>query len=292
MQLASVRSTASVVLVLCVVLGRVSAAEDASPPPPPAPAEPAAPATPERPSAAPAAAAPDRSAEIALAIDGLKSTVMEERVATCKSLSFAGITDPRVYDQIEGNILMQFGRLRGTAPARDIEQEIGWCAKALAYAGNPKYRATLEKLAASPRRLADHAEAALARIDDFARWNAVMNDAATHQPGESWEMTRARNMLNSGEPPLEREGLKLVKALQEDHAPLHDLVEQKLLAVYQRPLAPGSDAEDIAAWYCRSLAASRDPAYRDTLRRVEAGASSKKVRTYARKALGDLAGLD
>lgn len=275
MKFASVRSAA--ILALCAVLNPAGAADDVPPPPPPAAAAPAG---------------PDRGAEIVLAVDGLKSTVMEERVATCKSLSFSGITDTRVYDQIEQNVLGQFRRLRGTAPARDIEQEIGWCAKALAYAGNPKYRPTLEKLAASTRRLADHAETALERIDDFARWNAIMNDAATHQPGESWEMTRARNMLNSGEPPLEREGLKLIKALKDDPAPLHDLVEQKLLAAYRRPLAPGSDEEDIVAWYCRSLAASQNARYRDTLRRVEAGTGSKKVRTYARRALGDLAGVE
>lgn len=246
--------------------------------------------------AAPAEAAPvpgpDRSAEITLAIDGLKSSVMEERIATCKSLSFSGITDTRVYDQIEHNVRAQFGRLRGTAPARDIEQEIGWCAKALAYAGNDKYRPVLEKLAASPRRLADHAEAALGRIDDFKRWNATMNAWQNHRPGESWEMTRAFNMLESGEPPLEREGLKLIKELKEDPTPLHDLVEQKLLAAYTRPFESGSDEEDIAAWYCRSLAASRNPKYRATLRRVAAGAASKKLQTYARRALADLGDLD
>jgi hypothetical protein len=286
----SVRSAAILTFALWAVPGHASAADDPSPPA--APVEPALPAEPESPPAAPAPAAPDRSAEITLAIDGLRSTVMEERVATCKSLSFSGITDTRVYDQVEQNVRTQFGRLRGTAPARDLEQEIGWCAKALAYAGNPRYRPTLEKLATSPRRLADHAETALLRLDDFARWNAIMNDATTHQPGESWEMTRARNMLNSGEPPLEREGLKLVKALKDDPAPLHDLIEQKLLAAYRRPLAHGSDAEDIAAWYCRALAASQNGKYREALRRVEAGAHSKKLRTYARKALGDLAGLD
>lgn len=257
--------------------------------PAPVPTDPAPVPVPAEPAPAPG---PDRGAEIAIALGGLKSAITDERITTCKSLSFSGITDERVYDQIERNVLSQNARLPksgyGGSADRDIEQEIGWCAKALAYAGNEKYRPALERLAASPRRLSTHAEAALERIGDFARWNAIMNNGARHRPGQSWEMTRAFNMLESGEPPLEREGLKLIKELKEDPTPLHDLVEARLLAAYARPLAPGSEQEDIVAWYCRSLAASRNDKYRDSLQRVADGTPSKKVRTYARKALGDL----
>lgn len=244
--------------------------------------------------AGPASEGPDRSAEIARALDALGSPVRDERVAACKSLSFSGITDAAVYDRIEKNVWAAYKQHRpadgraGSAD-REAEQEAGWCLKALAYAGSEKYRPTLEQLAQVPGRIADHAENTLPRIADFARWNPIINATAGHLPGESWDTTRARNMVSASDPPLEREGLKAIKALKDDPTPLHDIVEAKLLKVYLQPFERDSDEEDIAAWYCRSLAASRNAKYVPTLRKVATDAPSVKVRKYAGKALGDLA---
>ncbi|HUP92551.1 MAG TPA: hypothetical protein VM074_09920 [Solimonas sp.] len=221
-----------------------------------------------------ALAADDRAAEVAQIKSLLESPDLRERVQAARQLyDFSGIADPAPYELIDR-------RLREDAAGRD-PQELAWDAKALASSGNPKYRPTLEALGASKQggRLTKHARDALAVLPDFARWNPIINNEATHVAGEEWGLTRARNMLTSGEPQLQRGGLRRLKAYRSTHPELYDLVAQELKKI---DLAKAEAAEDIpvldtAAWFCRALGESGDMKYEALLLEIRRAATTHKI---------------
>jgi hypothetical protein len=239
--------------------------------------------------AAAAAEGDDRSAEIQSILTALRGPDQAERTRACRSLGYSGLTDPVLFDFIEQKVLADFAEVPqdGSPRDRELEQEISWCVKALAFSGNARYRPTLERLSESLGRIRDHALTALEWLPDFEHWNRAINSPANHKPGQAWAVTRALNMLKSSDVVLQKEGLKAIKELNgPDPAPLYDEVERQLLEEFADCCArDDAKREDLLAWYAKALGESGRPKYRPTLVRVANEARTPKMRRHADKAL-------
>ncbi len=195
------------------------------------------------------------------------------------SLAWTGISSPRLFDVVQTRLLNSY-ELTSKA---NIELS-GWLIKALSYSGNDKYRGTLEKMLdeAAAKKVRGYAKKALPDLDRFKSWNPEINQGLTGLNQEQTEQQRVKNMLASSNVELLRVGAKrIVHAYSFDNA-LLKLAESRLIKEYS---SNNTDKVfiDAMAWLCKALASSGDTQYKATLTTVEQGATSKKLRKYARK---------
>jgi hypothetical protein len=188
----------------------------------------------------------DRSAEIERMQFLLSSQSFRARLDVYQQLHrYSGITDESLFDTLAVRLIQgldqsdtanafwktlwkdtlwgaQFARAisipasGGGVPfnLRDWANEVVWLTRALASSGYSKYRPLLERAAESDaRKVARYANAALDELEDFARWNRIINDPSNYKPGQSHESARLLNMVRSGEPRLQSVGLNRIEEL-------------------------------------------------------------------------------
>lgn len=196
----------------------------------------------------------------------------------CESLQWAGLSDQRVYDLIERNLLASYKTIND----RQDSDYVAWLSRALSFSGQEKYRATLQEVAENGghRNVRGHAEKALKELDNYKRWNPILGSRAGYVAGKSDEVNRLGAMLRSGE-----KGLQQAAASRIHFAQLYD---SWLLGTLEQAVKPTlatdwEEKEDInaVAYMLRALAGPGKPEYRATLEQAANSAGSSKVRKYA-----------
>lgn len=196
----------------------------------------------------------------------------------CESLQWAGLSDTRVFDLVEKNLLASYRQIND----REDTDYNAWLCRALAFSGQEKYRATLQEVAANGghRNLRNHAAKALLELDQYKRWNPILASRAGYVAGKSDEVNRLGAMLRSGE-----KGLQLAAARRIHFGQLYD---SWLLDTLHEVVKPAlstdwSDKDDIdaVAWMLRALAGPAKVEYRSTLEQAASSAANRKVRKYA-----------
>lgn len=196
----------------------------------------------------------------------------------CESLQWAGVSDPRVYDLIEKNLLASYKQIND----RYDTNYVAWLSRGLAFSGQEKYRATLQEVAANGghRGVRNHAAKALDELDNYKRWNPILGNRAGYVAGKSDEVNRLGAMLRSNEKGLQRAAASRIHFGQ--------LYDGWLLGTLEQTVKPtlGTDWQekediDAVAWMLRALAGPGKPEYRATLEQAANGAASDKVRKYA-----------
>ena len=193
-------------------------------------------------------------------------------------LSWKGISDPRIYDLMEVQLLRGYGE-RGRA----IVEQMSWLAKGMALSGLEKYRQTLEKVAADAptQKLRKHANTALERLVNYQRWNPVISQGVGDMTEGDIDRRRALNLLQASEGALIRLGGKRTYFKYWGDEQLLEAAKDKLLQDYK---ISGLDSThiDALAWLCKALGRSGKPSYKVVLEEVADNSKYGKITRYAK----------
>lgn len=207
------------------------------------------------------------------------SPIEQEKAA--QTLEWAGLSSPQLFDLVEAKALEFLPKARDKVNINYVAH----LTKALAYSGNEKYRATIEKVIKdSPhKKLKQHALQALARLSDYSTFNPLIAPQAWPEYAHPSLNQRLINMLSSGNVELMRMAAKRVHFTHNYQPELLAQLNQAIEGKYQQSLdGLGLDA---TAWMCRALAGSRAVEYKPTIEKVANSATEKKLRSYASKYL-------
>lgn len=195
-------------------------------------------------------------------------------------LAWVGISDPRVYDPIESELLA--GYQISDSDKTKVDQ-MSWLAKGgLGVSGNSKYIATLQKVQAGPsKKLAKHAGTGIERIPKYEKWNAVISANLEQAPSGRLGESRTLNMLASDLPELFRAGAKITRKNYSGDEEVLAAVNASLLANYNRNLSNKVQIDGVNH-LIRTLGEAGDSTYRPTLDKV-ATSGNKKIAKYAKK---------
>lgn len=238
--------------------------------------------------AMPAMAAADRGAEVAKLIAQIDSPEYTDHIAAARHLwDFSGLTDPAIYERIERFLVASE---KGRGIERHLKNELAWFAKALASSGDPRYLPTLEaiaKLQGVDSGVKNHAEKAAEILPRFTRWNAIINSDANAAPGQPEDVTRALNMVKSGEAELLRGGLRIMKRHRKEMPQLYEVIEKELRRIDWVRAEAERDLPvlDTTAWLCRGLGQSGDEKYAAMLLEMHRAAKTRKVSYGCKKGL-------
>jgi hypothetical protein len=203
-----------------------------------------------------------------------------QHLVAADALTYAGISDPRVFDIIEKLVLS------------DVQTELydgankDWLTRyiyALGVSGQDKYVPTLKGLLDNNiyRRFA---KPALLEIPRYRQWNPVISNRATFDAKFSDDTNRAMNMLKSDDVLLNRVGAKFVYLAEVKEDVLLEQLAVKLTALYLQS-APNSEALDSVAWLARALGSAKSERYRPLLEQVVASTPNGRVWSFAKEAL-------
>lgn len=199
---------------------------------------------------------------------------------TIESLAWAGLSDPRIFDLLEKDLLDNYK----TADSKNLLDALSWAAKGLAFSGNDKYRSTLSTVAdqAGHKKLRKYAGQSLQMLDDYKKWNPVINaNHADYTAAYPSEKQRFKNMLQSGEHELIRIAAKRIHYAGHYDQDLLDIAADTLEDQY--PKVNDSLSVDAVAWLIKAIAGSTDPKYKALIEKIRDTAENKGVRKYAKK---------
>ena len=204
-----------------------------------------------------------------------------EQVSAARDLGYLGLSDPALFDVIEGNLLDTY-----MLEDREAVDYISWMAKSLGFSGQSRYTATLERVAdeAPNSKVRKHANLALEALPNYAKWNPIIVSRSDWRSDKSDAVNRYANMIRSGDLELQRMGAKRVSFEK-----LFDPWLLSLLVEQVRAQAGEENNEDLfidsVSWMTKMLAASGMNEYRPTVEWVAAEGGNKKLRANAKRYL-------
>jgi hypothetical protein len=220
----------------------------------------------------------NRDADIDQYLNVFANASPVEQKNACESLSWEGISDPRLFDEIEKKLLAVYisvGEHRESDSA-------AWLVKALAYSGQAKYQATLAKVAqhGGTLSLRNYAKNAQVELTHYAQWNPIIADDSQQQTSKSPQVNRFANMLRSGDKNLQEVAARRIIEQPLRDELLYDLLQQQASGYIHANLSEGE--EKPVAFMLKALAASGQEKYLATVREASESATSSTVRKYAK----------
>jgi hypothetical protein len=198
----------------------------------------------------------------------------------CQRLEWAGLTDTRIFDLVEKNLLAGYQ----SADSRSTVNEMAWLVKALAFSGQEKYRNTIAEVAANGghKKLRKYAAQSNDMLTSYTRWNPIINDKKQYDPKQSAEANKFANMLRSDELELNLLATKRIYNEGLNDSYLLDTLKQ---ATEKRLPEENNSKEyvDTVAWMLKTLATTRDEKYLAVVEYASTNASNRKVQKYASK---------
>lgn len=194
-----------------------------------------------------------------------------------ESLAWVGISDTRVFDQIEQQILSKAEQGRVD---RNAKNEVGLYIQALGFSGQDKYRSTLNRFV-TDNVYQRYAQNALDDLPDYKKWNAIISNRAAYDRTYSDEVNRVLLMLRSDDFELKKIGAKRIYFKNKDGVLLDALAEQ----VRTNYMITGAPRNDSIAWMVKALGSAKQEKYRPVFEETIANARDKKILKYAKQAL-------
>lgn len=205
----------------------------------------------------------------------------ESRKQMLERLQWSGLSDPRLYDEIEKQLLAQYQN-------EDLDKYenslLSHRARALGYSGNEKYRSSLEevKKAAYQNRVRKHAGKALSELGKYEIWNRKVAQSDTSVEGKSVEVTTYMRMLNVDDSFVQRQAARAIYHENRQDSDLLALVAERLEGLYLQEYLD-KQVQDTAAWFCKALGRNGGSKYTALLSKVAENSPHKKIRKYASK---------
>lgn len=200
-----------------------------------------------------------------------------------ETLAWAGISDPKLFDIIEKNLLAD---LPNAKKDKQIADYTGWLTKALSFSGNPKYRATLEDIAqnAPNKKNRKWAKQSLPALDKYTTFNPIIAPKAWPENTHPNLEQRLLTMLASDNLELMRMAAKRIYYPNNRDPKLLAAVNDAVLRNYKNSEKDKLHTDSMA-WLCKTIGNAQSTEYRSTVEMVAAEAPSKKLRKYAKKYL-------
>lgn len=217
-------------------------------------------------------------------IDSYLQTLDQSSVAAKRKvlerLQWSGLTDARLYDEIEKTILSQYQ----TKQKKTELKLLFYYVRALGYSGNEKYRSTLNEVHASAahRNTRKYAKKALADFDRYVSWNELIANSEAGVTGKSAEITAYFKMLNTDNAPIQRMAAKATYHQQLQDNDLLQLFKNKLEAMYLKPDLTKLQ-QDAGAWFSKAIGQSEQVEYGEFLTTVVENTPYKQIRKHAAK---------
>jgi hypothetical protein len=196
------------------------------------------------------------------------------------TFSWMGLSDTRLFDIIERRLLEDAA---ASESDRNERNRVARYIRSLGFSGQSKYEPTIRKFIGN-RGYGRFAEAALADLPDYNKWNPVISNRSSFDPKFSDDVNRVANMLRSDDLLLLRVGAKRVYFESKEDV-LLELLAQKLRANYARSDLNDRERSDSVAWLAKALGSSRNDKYTALLREVAGKASAPNVARHASDAL-------
>jgi hypothetical protein len=225
-----------------------------------------------------AAHAGNRDADVDKYLDIFANETQASQKDACKALSWEGLSDPRLFDEIEKKLLEAN---QATSGHRNFDYA-AWLAKALSYSGQPKYKASLQEVALNGHdsTLRRYARDAIEDLAHYAQWNPVIADESQLRADKSPEVNRFANMLRSGDKDLQEIAARHIIEQPLNDDLLFDLLQQQVTP-YLATDWHDDDAKAVA-YMLKALAASGQEKYLSTVREASVSAKSSTVQKYAK----------
>jgi hypothetical protein len=196
-------------------------------------------------------------------------------------LQWSGITDPRLYDEIEKQLLAQY---QNEALDKYENSLLSHRARALGYSGNEKYRSGLVqvKTAAYQKRVRQHAKKALSELGKYKNWNRMIAESDITVKGKSVEVTTYMKMLNVSDFFVQRQAARATYHELRQDPDLLALIAFRLESLYLLQYLDKNE-QDTAAWFCKALGRNGGSKYTALLSKVARDTPHKKIKKYASK---------
>jgi len=203
------------------------------------------------------------------------------KVRMLERLQWSGLSDPRLYDEIEHQLLMHY-----QSDGRDkyAISLLSHKARALGFSGNEKYRNSLAQVnkGANSKRVRKHAKKALSELGKYKGWNQLIAESDINVQGKSVEVTTYMKMLNVNDTFVQRQAARAIYHEFQDDPDLLALVADRLEGLYLQDNLD-KQVQDTAAWFSKALGQSGRLEYTVFLSKVAQDTPHKKIRKYAKK---------
>jgi hypothetical protein len=218
-------------------------------------------------------------AEITSNIDMLLNTFVsgsqDQQIETCRDLEIAGISDKRLFDQVEKNLLASYKRT-----TRDDAEYAAWLTKCLAFSGDESYRKTIEEVALNGghRGTKRHGLASQQMLSDYRRWNPELaaqpddtaHDLATNRIVKAFRVNDLDLQMAASKWAFER--------TIDDEAAL-DVIGSTAQPLTKKILS--KERVQAVAYMLKALARTGNPRYRSLIEETASTGSEQKLRKYA-----------
>lgn len=208
-----------------------------------------------------------------------QSNNQPQQQKAAEAFEWAGLSSPQIFDLVEAKALQQLPNSND----KNIANYESYLVKALAFSGNEKYRATIQKIHAETlnKKVKKYAEESLPRLAVYTRLNTLIVPKPWPDAAYPSLNQRLINMLASDDTDLLLLAAKRINYTNTYMPEVLTQLNASLLNNYKKPLT--GDRLEAIAWLCHALAGSRLPEYKSTIEEVEAHAHEKKLRKYAHK---------
>lgn len=189
------------------------------------------------------------------------------------------ILDIDLYDYIVSDVNKRYN----TELADGESNELAWAVKAVASSGLERYKPFVANIAktANDIRIEKHAIQMNEGYYLFQDNAQIVHDVAHLPTTFSWKEKQVTNMLASNDAKLRKQATREIK----NNYPKDKVMLNKLSVILTEESLDSNIVryEDFYAWCARLLGSSGHKEYLPVLEKVQAEASSKKVRKFAKK---------
>ncbi len=225
----------------------------------------------------------DRSNEVDKLLKIYRGEDLVAQKKQTESLAWSGITDTRVYDEIERLLIKTNEK---PTVDRIKNDATSWFLKGLAYSGNHKYLSTLQKVRDETKNYKHkkYANEALDFLPRYTEWNPIINSTSEWNVNQSGKINRFANMIRSDVPRLKELAAKRTYGEGIKSPYLLEVIEKELLA-HCADKDKTSRFGTTYGFMSKALGASGDKKYAQTIRTVYDQAYNKKLKRLAKKHL-------
>ncbi len=212
-----------------------------------------------------------------------KSGMEKQKQKMVESLQRSGLSDPRLFDQIENHLLESIELSSSQIGSK--RKLITHMLLSLGYSGNEKYRPTLTLYTSNDTvngRFRRYANKGLKLMTRFRHWHKLIATSEIGVEGKSIEIATYMKMLNTDDVYVQRWAARAIFEDSLKDPDLLALAAEKLEEVYLENYLDGP-AQDTAAWFCKAIGLNGGSEYNDLLRRVAKDSPHKKLKRYASK---------
>ena len=225
----------------------------------------------------------DREKDIQKFVDMISNGSWVEYKEAAKLLEWEGLSDPRIFDPMENELLDITAKKN---PGKHDIDLASWLLKALSFSGQDKYYDTVVDISKKTKinKIRKYAEVSLIQFKQYKKWNPIINSDDKYNEEVAPDINRFANMLRSDDFPLMA---LAAKRIHFEHIYNEYLMEVLAEAIKKndKPSFANNRDLDTMGWMIKALGGSRNEKHKPLLQSLSKSAKHRKTRAYAKKYL-------